>query len=661
MLIPGVLSLLQMTILPGTVILRLLNLEPASSVQRAIYTFCMSLLANYGVNSVLFALDLYHPAAVWLLIVAEVLYLAFSRGGILGESRIEADVCTRASGVADVCSALALAALLVYGWIWLRDFGSVFSQWDDVVSWDRWAMGWFHHSVEGPGLYPQLMPANWSIAYQLTGNTDVKLFHKALMGLFPLVAILCLSDFDRFPIVPPGAGRLAGFVCAVLMVYVWNFDFILSGYVDIASSCFAIVSLYALFDWQAGLVHGIFPAALAAGCVVTKQGGIYILLVILVLMWLHARKKSRGVYSILAVAAVVLAVTLPYLIQIAPIVLGRQASNLPLLTQSLHQGRAYPQRWLYAWSQLTGVRGADYAWIVPTIAALVLLSVFHRLGRRVLLPVVLPYYAFWAFWFSYELRTLAIALPFSALAAACGFFVILQAMSALVARARSALQSATVRQRRTAMALLGAAGLAAFIVLFVPLDPDALLSPFLRRLRDIRYGGWVQAQAYLWIDGLLISCSVLIWRRAVARPAVLTLQPATLLAAFALFLVVLRAYGIGDDMLVRRQLDLQRQIGYKSLNEKLYGALRDGRLQGKIAGNYWHLSFLPDLKQHYVPLQIQPDFPAGWMRGWVAANPEVKFLIFPEEQWSAASRQQMLASGYRIIFVDTGFCLVAVS
>jgi hypothetical protein len=128
-----------------------------------------------------------------------------------------------------------------------------------------------------------------------------------------------------------------------------------------------------------------------------------------------------------------------------------------------------------------------------------------------------------------------------------------------------------------------------------------------------------------------------------------------------LILVVLQAYGVGDEALVRRQLDLQRRIGYKSLNQKLYDALYRGELRGKIAGNYWHLSFLPELKEHYVPLQVQPDFSYDWVRGWVAANPEVKYLIFPEEIWSAASRRQMLASGFRVLFVDTGFCLVAVA
>src|SRR5438270_6625122 len=160
LMILGVLSLLQMTVLPGSVVLRMLRFESVYSIQRAVYTFCVSLLANYVVNSFLFELHLYRPAAVWTLIAAELLYLVLTGGGVLGFWRIRLDVSQPPEGLTDLCAVLAFAAVFVYCWVALQDFGNVFSLWDDVVSWDRWAVGWVHHNVEGTGLYPQLIPAN---------------------------------------------------------------------------------------------------------------------------------------------------------------------------------------------------------------------------------------------------------------------------------------------------------------------------------------------------------------------------------------------------------------------------------------------------------------------------------------------------------------------
>src|SRR5204863_9978155 len=115
-----------------------------------------------------------------------------------------------------------------------------------VLSWDRWAMEWAGNRLSRTGLYPQLLPTNWSLTYVMLGNTDVKMFAKAIMPLFTLATLLLFLDLFH------KTGRLTwllGLSCyAFLLWFVFPPVFLASGYAETANAFFAFLTMHAFLQ-----------------------------------------------------------------------------------------------------------------------------------------------------------------------------------------------------------------------------------------------------------------------------------------------------------------------------------------------------------------------------------------------------------------------------
>jgi hypothetical protein len=167
-------------------------------------------------------------------------------------------------------------------------------------------------------------------------------------------------------------------------------------------------------------------AVLAAGAALTKQTGLYIALLYPLLAWRFVLQSGeqgplrRHAPTLMQVALLTVALAAPwYLHKLADFHAATDADNTPLLLNDFHEGRSLPQRVLHAADMFADATS-------PLGAAILLLAIGLSLGdplpRWLLGLVVLPVGLIWAAGFSYDLRNLALILPFLGMAAGMGLW-----------------------------------------------------------------------------------------------------------------------------------------------------------------------------------------------------------------------------------------------
>jgi hypothetical protein len=325
--------------------------------------------------------------------------------------------------------AAATAAIAGFALSGMAQIGQIFQQWDAVVSWNRWAIDWAANRLPyATSLYPQLLPANVSLTYVFMQTSDVWIFAKAFQFLFCLMLLLAMLDAARV------TGNF-GFVPGVLLTYgllvaVLRFRMISSGYAEMPLAFLSFAAVYALLlarrAESAGLRrrYVLVGAALAAGAALTKQTGLYLAAVYPVLAWLLVLRSGaegglrRHAGGLLRAALLMVALVAPwYLYKFAEFHAARDRNNTALLLADFHEGRTLPQRMLHGASMVVEAT-------TPVGAAVLLLAIGIALGdppqRWLVGLVVVPLGLIWAAAFSYDLRNLALILPFAGAAAGTG-------------------------------------------------------------------------------------------------------------------------------------------------------------------------------------------------------------------------------------------------
>lgn len=188
----------------------------------------------------------------------------------------------------------------------------------------------------------------------------------------------------------------------------------------------------------------------------------------------------------------------------------------------------------------------------PVVAFLILAWAFalrHPVQRWFVSLVVVPFAVIWALAFSYELRNLALAVPFAGAAAGCGFVQMIHGAEGLGRR--------------------------------FGVNPWARIPNVLP---------WTVAVSHR-LAGLTrvvsVPCAVL--RLRLSLVVVLLLGPVVLVAAT-----------IRSDDLAKRQRELQRSAGVPDTNRQLYEHLQCQGIEGYVATDYLCMRWLPDLNRHYL-------------------------------------------------------------
>jgi hypothetical protein len=482
MFILGLLAFLQTVFIPGFIVIKYLgiNLNADAGIKRTnkirqlVYAFGLSLLINYLLVFIFTALGIYKPLTLYVLLCIEGVLLIYywTTGNKPQFDRyINLDISRWVNSLKQFFASHSLAynflflvsvgVILWYVFLFFYFLDGVFQHWDPVTGWNRFALDWAGNQFPAnTWRYPQLVPANWSISYVMMQNTGVQCFAKTIMPLFSIAVLLLFLDLALGKKKAVYLLGLTGY--GILLGYIYDPSYIVSGYVDIAASFFAFLSFHVMYN--PGQSHGtrgfqvIWLAVIfASGAAVTKQAGLFILGIILV--WgfrgvgdpspftvsqmsffrsfisktcffckrlQHINKKEVGNPPpfitrkvLLLLLTVIIIAASWYIVKEVQIAEGLDRSEIAMV-QGVHQSNSYTERLANAFDHLATHRHPKLKPLVWAGILLIFLGLFHKKSRSVTLFIVIPYSLMWGFFFSYDTRNLALSIPFAAFSAAFG-------------------------------------------------------------------------------------------------------------------------------------------------------------------------------------------------------------------------------------------------
>lgn len=446
----GVLSLIQILVLPGVILLKLFNLR-RGVIQFFVFAFGLSQIFNFLWVLMLTLLKINFPLLHYFLFAVEVGLFVWLYKEVLF-TPIEETLKDWPARFNDTINSFtfffqksnqetsfsrivkSIIAFWFFGWsitslLWvskilLTNWGTAFKLWDAVISWNRWATQWYGNVIPSPQRYSQLLPANFSITYSFLGNTDIQFFAKGFMPLFTIFVWVLMLDL-AFQYKKPGI--FIGIVITRYMTKHFLFKYIGEGYVDVALLFFSFLTVYALLkanfaeDDSTKTEYLYIGAVFAAGTALTKQNGLIIFTFYPLLAFLlvtgsmkHHNYKDR-VRLLVKPVLIAIVVLLPwYAINEYRISIGLNDTNIEyLISADRHDGRLYLERFVRAVESL-----GKYAYLFPFV--LLTLPLIQKKFRWVAIITIFPYTIIWAFLFSIFPRNLAMVFPFLGLSAGLG-------------------------------------------------------------------------------------------------------------------------------------------------------------------------------------------------------------------------------------------------
>jgi hypothetical protein len=433
MIILGILSVIQVVFLPGYIVTTIFFY--GSIIRRLIISVFLSFLFNYLFVLIFTLLGAYTRFSVISLFITEivVVVILYKKGVLFSNNKLtKQNMVTFEEDIGDtpktlpfkyVLLSLALFSLFSYVKIAVIRNPGIFNNWDDLVSWHRWAVDWYNNSLPLVTFYyPQLIPANWSITYQFIGSSEIHFFAHATMAVFPILILTMMLDmaYRHKSIVY----LLSVSVTAYLLHRILG-PYIAIGYVDIPVSAFAYSVFYVLRDIPDSREYSfqkyILAALLVAGCTVTKQAGLFMLPFYAVTLLFYSIKHSAHVSkkALAATLAITLLITGAwYGYKNVQIRLGLDESELQWVTHDIYHGNEIEDRFitssikiLDAITEPNNHNISRTAYLV-SILILLLLSLRDVYILYIVLFIVVPFYITWSLYFSYDVRNIALAVPY---------------------------------------------------------------------------------------------------------------------------------------------------------------------------------------------------------------------------------------------------------
>jgi hypothetical protein len=614
MAILGVLSLFQLTLLPGLIFTKLVKLQGVGIT--VIFSLAVSPILNYLLVFSLTVLKIYDRELILGLFCLEIILSIYLFFPFLGRELADFTIFqhiksfyreyTNSEGsfsriIFGVVFFLALFCLFVYILLYAFPNGSIFSAWDPVVSWDRWAVDWYHNRLpESTWHYPQLIPANWSLSYQFIGDSSLKFFAKEYMEYYEIYILLAIFTL--------GVIKRQGRYFVGVVVAAW-LQFVLgsrgTGYVDSAVSFFALMVIISLFLFQEdpkknGSIYIYYGAIFAAGAAVVKQAGLLIMLSYPALLFFSVDGKYRRwiLPYIPRVLWIYLVVAVPWYvykeyhikmggdnneIAIVTSIVSREKSSVEVVNNAFNLLRTQMSLGesvrlcddlisdLY-WTNLLVVCEYATLHVAPSIppaftsisgtVSLVFLGLMiafactNRFMRGVIGILIIPFTLIWFLFFSYDLRNLNMVIPLVAISTGIG-------MQWLVVRV-VLFSSKHFERNDTSM--------------FVKTSPDLRGNAFL----GDGVSDYMGNNAVPSLINRLASIRVVHF-------LVLTV-----------FLVLLLPFQYTDARLISTAIRRQKLIGVSSWNKKIYDYKEQNGLNGGILTDYQYLGFLPELREYYI-------------------------------------------------------------
>jgi hypothetical protein len=461
----GFISLLQIILLPGLIITKFIY--SGKTLSKLILSFSISLIFNYQLVLLLTIFNLYNRISVYIIFAVElVLLLSIYLKGISPQkySNVHARIEPHSENKFLTLSASQISILkyvfvgtglfVCLGYIFkiMGENPGIFDSWDDVVSWNSWASEWYSgHFPLRSYHYPQLLPANWSLTYKFIGTDEVQFFAKSIMGLFGLGILLIFWDLYAKS---KSIFFLVALTFSGYLVLKTIGQYLGKGYTDIPVAFYSICIFYVFYlginGYMSCIQTMVISAIVLSGATLTKQAGFFtILLYITMAVCLfktnrYLLKKSLQIFCLSA--GICMLLTGPwYIFKQFQINKGIDHSEISWVTHDIYAGKSKSQRFTEATAIfLNKMTDFDSLKSIPNqyknvlsgavilfFLLFIVLSTVSFYGRIILATVIIPYYIAWACFFSYDLRNIALLLPFLGLSAAIGATIFYKYFSAL--------------------------------------------------------------------------------------------------------------------------------------------------------------------------------------------------------------------------------------
>jgi hypothetical protein len=310
-----------------------------------------------------------------------------------------------------IIAGLASIIMLFYFALFISNLGTIFYFVDTVnlIHWNTWAKDFANNVLPYKSShFPQLIPANWSISYVLTGNSDLNFFPKSFMPLFFFGNLLMFLDLAIWK---KNYTYLIGLIIYGLFApIIYSLVFIADGNADLPVSFFAFLTFYTYlrlsenkFELDERLLFFLFAATTAA----TKLAGFYVFffasiisLYGLIKYWKQIKKSE----FILIATLVPIILALCFLWHfMKPVV----------MTSGLHQPEYVGENYILIF--IKAAKLMYYNWGLPVLAFLLLTlvsSLFVKNIRYITLIMVIPPLILWMLKYSADFRNLSFVVPF---------------------------------------------------------------------------------------------------------------------------------------------------------------------------------------------------------------------------------------------------------
>jgi hypothetical protein len=431
MFLLGVLSLFQLILIPGIILVNLFKIKTTGIIQSFLYWMGLSLYSNYLVVCILTWLKLYISPVIFSIFSLEIVYLAYlfirNINFILSGKTVKdyylifKNYLSQLSLLHKIVFVFACIVILFFISLIPFNIGTSYYFIDALNHWTRWPVRWASNSFPpDAGHYPQLFPANLSLIYVFTGELGNQFFPKAIMPLFFIGNLLIFFDLA---FVHKSLVNLTGLVIyGFILIIFYSVLFILEVNADIPVSFFGFLTFYTIkrnehegFNIKTMLLVIVFASSAA----LTKLAGTYILA--LAVLWViyvfYKNSKSISSRLIIKTGSYLLLILFGSIFWY----LVRPVSMIKGLDQSIYLLPGYTTRFLNAAKMLIFTLGLPFLLFLSiTLVA----SFFNKETKYIVTLIIFPALIIWAFFFSADFRNLSFAVPFIAYASAYGVLVI---------------------------------------------------------------------------------------------------------------------------------------------------------------------------------------------------------------------------------------------
>jgi len=663
MLIVGLVSLAQIVYLPGALVLRLIGLRNGGAFEKILLSFGLSLLVNTWLVTLFVGLGLYSRPVLWITIVSEILallFLSYTRGPrklYLGSDySIEKSTWLFENAASSLGFVAAAATIIIFFYIFYLNWGTVFSENDDVASWDRWAVEWAHALLPTrTSWYPQLIPTNWSISYVLLGRTDIKMFAKATTVMYPIMtlfAFFSLAKERRDPAFLIGAGAFGW-----ILLHYLGISFMMIGYADVPLAFFAFLTFYVAYRSKGPALRQDLLLCLlfSIGALLTKQGGVYV--VVIALLYAGWRRRSHGEESTPATERLAVITLFAFCFaaawfgyKLGQVHSGVEYSNLSVLTHLQHGPTPF-DRFISAGKMFWTFRGTGGPPVALLFAGLLVGSLFDPKARWVTLLLIAPFLAVWGFTINYEIRNASLVFPF------VGF------ISGVVAGRILDFLSIPLNRVQLGPVKGGPLGALLFVTLTCTwiLVGEPGLHPFLpRQVGTFLTNDWIRSAFELYaLPGVMLGGIALV----ALAPGTFDFKvrifwpiPATLAIVAIVFLSMFK---YTPEALSQSQLALQRRIGTPSVDERLYATFAARNSRQPILTDYWFLQALPGLEDLFRRLPCGAPCSYENLKSAARLVPEAGYILIHDTNLDRSRLDQFgTYRGFEPVFDVSGVRLM---